>query len=536
MQSLSIKLLLSFTILCLYCSGQIVGGYFPNYNYTATNYLNIQYNKLTHLYYFSLNPTGSGTGTSNGSLWFNDSFSWFTTNNFVNVINRARTVNPNIKILIATGGAPGNDTDLNARLQAIGSNNNINTTFCNNIIRFIKQYNINGWDLDWEFPNTVAARTAHQNILTKMRSKIDSLEQAECKPYELSIAVGGGYFDKVCFNPAHVDYVNAAVIDLVDHVNIMTYDAPTTGSASCRFASHQDYTMMTRSFNAWIANKNWPANKISLGIGFYDNNGTNFRSGGNNATFYNQNYWGSGGSGCPNIQQKIDFIRTNGAAGIFTWELTQDNLCAGTVPACYSLLDCMFQYTQSSWGPWPLPSNPCPVVTPIQLSSFEVNDYENTAIITWSTAMEESNSFFELQASQDGKNFSYEATISGQGSKSIKTDYVHYDNKPNNYYRLKAVSNNGEVEYSKIIRSNSSPMTIQYSPNPFTNELNINFYNKDDEELETKIYNQLGVEAESFIIKGELSQISVGQKLQPGSYVIKITSRYTTKTFVVQKL
>ncbi len=85
MQTLFIKAFISLFFISLYCQGQIIGGYFPNYNYTATNYLNIQYNKLTHLYYFSLNPTGSGTGTSNGSLWYNDSFSWFTTTNFVDV-------------------------------------------------------------------------------------------------------------------------------------------------------------------------------------------------------------------------------------------------------------------------------------------------------------------------------------------------------------------------------------------------------------------------------------------------------------------
>ncbi|MFN6945755.1 MAG: glycosyl hydrolase family 18 protein, partial [Cytophagaceae bacterium] len=64
-------------------------------------------------------------------------------------------------------------------------------SFCNNILNFIKTNNLDGWDLDWEYPRTAVERNAHEHMLKTMRTKIDSMKIADCKPYEISIAVGG---------------------------------------------------------------------------------------------------------------------------------------------------------------------------------------------------------------------------------------------------------------------------------------------------------------------------------------------------------
>ncbi|MFN6947276.1 MAG: hypothetical protein ACK4ND_20225, partial [Cytophagaceae bacterium] len=105
-------LIFVLAILSIKCHAQKIIGYFPNYRYSAA-YQNVQYQNLTHLYYFSLNPRRTANGQSDGSLWFNDMYSWFNTNNFNNVTAKAREINPDIKIFIVSGGAPGNDWDLN---------------------------------------------------------------------------------------------------------------------------------------------------------------------------------------------------------------------------------------------------------------------------------------------------------------------------------------------------------------------------------------------------------------------------------------
>lgn len=354
-----IKYLVIFLFLCLTGYSQRIIGYYPNYQYNGTNHNNIQWNKMTHLHYFSLNPTrdnlGSATGQSLGNLWAGDPYSWFNQTNFNNVVARAKLINPNIQIFICSGGAPGSDSDLNQRFEYIGNNPSRLNTWCNNIINFIITNNIHGWDLDWEYPNTASSRTAHSNMLSKMRQKIDSTNSANCKNYKISIAVGGGYTDrspKVCWNPAHTDYITQTAINQVDYFNIMTYDG-SIGSAPCSFASHQHTGLIDKAYNDWITMFTIPASKISIGCGFYNNFGSaTFASRGNNSTYYNQNYWPTGGAGCPTLQTNMNYIKGKSGSGIIIWELTQDNLCNGTVPTCYSLLDCLYQWTTTNWGTW----------------------------------------------------------------------------------------------------------------------------------------------------------------------------------------
>lgn len=358
---------LVFAVLFLFTSlkeskAQRIVGYFPNYNYTATNYQNIQYNKLTHLNYFSLNPKRTpSSGQTDGSLWTNDPYSWFTSTSFTNVVAKARAVNPNIKIFITTGGSPGSDSDLNTRLEYIGSNASVLNTFCNNIVSFIKTNSLDGWDLDWEFPTTASARAAHLNLVSKMRQKFDSVNSKDCKNYEITIAVGGGYTDPThtCWNPAHTDYLDCSVISYIDYLNVMSYDGDHSSTSGCSGSSHEDYTwVFQKSFNDWVTKCSVPASKFVMGVGFYNNSGTAFNSGGNNSTWYNMTTY-SGGSGCPDMQSKISWIKSKGGSGIMIWELTQDNLCSGTVPSCYSLLDCIYQYTIANWGTWTASSASC---------------------------------------------------------------------------------------------------------------------------------------------------------------------------------
>lgn len=503
---------------------QRISGYFPNYNYTASNYLNIQWGKMTHLYYFSLNPTRTAVGQSDGSLWYNDPYSWFTTTYFTNVINQARAVNPNIKILIVSGGAPGGDTDLNTRFNYIASNASRRNTFCNNIINFIKTYNLDGWDLDWEFPDNSTARNNHEALLATMKQKIDSLELAECKNYEITIAVGGGYTDRIpktCWNPAHTDYVNANVINYVDYVNIMTYDG-NIGSPPCSFSSHQHYDLVVKALGDWVADfPTWPKSKMQIGVGFYNNAHTAFSSGGNNSTYYNQTYWPTGGSGCPNMQAKVDYARTQGTAGTFIWELTQDNLCSGTVPTCYSLLDCIYQRTISTWGTWTAPGNPCSM--PVVLTAFYGRRVEGGNYISWATAEENDHEYFILESSFDGIHFEQLARVNSDERNSAGAAYSWQGTQGSEYYRLKMVSRYGDVEYSNVIRvENKSLSGIETFPNPFNDQISI-VLPPEEEVLELSIMNASGQKI-FFLQNLSERELSLGSEWPQGIYFLKVTT------------
>lgn len=516
---------------------QRIIGYYPDYAYTAASATNIQYAKLTHLYYFAINPTRTTTGQSAGALGYNDV--WFTTTRFNDVIAKARAANPSIKLFIVTGGMPGSDWDLSDRLEYIGSNPTILNTFCNNIISFITTNNLDGWDLDWEFPQTASARNAHQNMLAAMRTKIDALKASSCKPYEISIAVGGGYTDltspRVCWGNSHTDYINAATVSSVDFMNIMSYDGPVGGSA-CEFSSQQHYNLFTKSFTDWRNAISIPASKINMGVGFYDNAGTAFNSIGNvNTRYNNATYW-NGGSGCPNMQSKIAYTHAQGAAGIFIWELTQDNLCAGTTPACYSLLDCIYQYTQSSWGTWVAPGNPCSL--PVTLQKFSGYADNSSNILSWTTATEQDNERFDVEKSLDGQLFTVIGTVKGNNNSTTLLNYQYTDYSAENgiaYYRLHQYDFNGISTRSHTIVLNQSSSDFVLYPNPFEESFEITCPLGEENTVRVLFSDLSGRVLSDELLTVINNKIRTGQQLSAGVFICTLITSNTTQSIRLVK-
>jgi GH18 family chitinase len=532
-----------FRIICLqailfllalqFAQAQRIIGYFPNYNYSMANASGIQYAKMTHLYYFSLNPTRSVSGQTTGSLWFNDPYSWFTTASFNDVNIKAHAANPGIKMFIVTGGAPGSDSDLSTRLQYIGSTPSVLNTFCNNIINFIVTNNLDGWDLDWEFPDNAAARTAHQNLLAKMRSKIDSLKTVSCRYYEITAAVGGGYTDRLthsCWNPAHTDYITQTAINYLDQINLMTYDGD-IGAAPCSFSSHQHYDLVTKAFTDWRSDYTIPASKINIGVGFYDNSGNDFNSIGNVGTRYNNATYWNGGSGCANMQAKINYIHTQGGSGTMIWELTQDNLCAGTTPACYSLLDCMYQYTQSTWGTWVAPTVSC--TAPVELISFVGSNGAQGNELAWATASEVNNDRFEIERSIDGITYTSIGSVNGAGNSSTLLNYFFTDatnTTSKTYYRLHQFDADGKSTYSKtVVVYSVQELTLVASPNPFKDQCSITVSGiKGEDTAQLIIYDLIGNVYANEILEVSNGSYEIGKNLPNGIYICALKTQDKT--------
>ncbi|MDW8203932.1 MAG: T9SS type A sorting domain-containing protein, partial [Cytophagales bacterium] len=122
-------------------------------------------------------------------------------------------------------------------------------------------------------------------------------------------------------------------------------------------------------------------------------------------------------------------------------------------------------------------------ILPIELISFSARaiagDREKVEI-TWQTAWERDNDYFEIEKSRDGIHFQSIARVLPKGnngsSNSLQT-YLHYDEQPwlgKNYYRLKQVDFDGTTTYSKIevvifernaLDPNAGNMEVY--PNPF---------------------------------------------------------------------
>jgi GH18 family chitinase len=358
---------------------QRISGYFPDYEYNAGTVNNIQYTKLTHLLYFSLNPWASNNGTvpTTTTIWFNLA-------NFNAVVDAAKTANPNIKIIIVTGGAPAsgdggsNGGDLNLRLRDIANNTvaGSRAQFVNDIGNFIQTYSrtvggvtytLDGWDLDWEFPNYLNGSptdtTNFRLLLQQMRTKLNTVGGVLCKDLEMSIAINGEP-SKFQTNPSTADYLSPGVIYSVNYVNVMTYDA-NVGAHANYGGNHAPLVMAQEAVTALTSPPfNWPKSKLQIGIPFYgrQNGGTisNYSTinSSNSATIYANDVSGvQSYNGCNTITAKVNYVKAQGLAGVFIWELMLDRTASPASAATNSLLSCIYSAVGSTI--WTAPERPC---------------------------------------------------------------------------------------------------------------------------------------------------------------------------------
>ena len=119
-------------------------------------------------------------------------------------------------------------------------------------------------------------------------------------------------------------------------------------------------------------------------------------------------------------------------------------------------------------------------VLPVTLLSFSAKEQANDALVQWKTTNEVNHAYYEIMYSSDGRNFLSAAqriALSGSGEKNYSFTHTNAAAIANKiYYRLKMVSNSGEITYSTIIPlrfgSKGQIITDVY-PNPTKGNVNI---------------------------------------------------------------
>jgi len=170
--------------------------------------------------------------------------------------------------------------------------------------------------------------------------------------------------------------------------------------------------------------------------------------------------------------------------------------------------------------------NPGTEPLPVELISFEGEYQKGVAnYLTWSTASEENNDYFELQRSFDGRDFEAIAKIQGAGTTSEINAYEYYDRdyqKGQHYYRLKQVDLDGRFEYSEIVvlDVDGGSNEVTAFPNPAKNDLTVAFNSELNTELNLSIFNASGKKVKSQLVElnGETSFNLPIQDLPKGVY------------------
>ncbi|MFV0536329.1 MAG: glycoside hydrolase family 18 protein [Dysgonomonas sp.] len=185
-------------------------------------------------------------------------------------LNELKQQNPELKILISIGGWSWSRNFSDAVLTSEGQK-----TFAKSAVDIMNKYNLDGVDIDWEYPaipgdeGNIYRPEDKKNytlMFAAIRDELDALSKTTTKKYLLTTAVGGfqQFIDSTEMDKAQ---------EYLDYINIMSYD-----NQSNEIAIH--HTNLYTSDNYGIRNSastavdgfikaGVPSEKLVMGIAFY---------------------------------------------------------------------------------------------------------------------------------------------------------------------------------------------------------------------------------------------------------------------------
>ena len=185
----------------------------------------IPYHQLTHINYSFLTPKADGTFNPINNSW-----------KLKQIVTTARQ--HNVRVSISVGG-----WGWDKQFEELAANPETRAAFVQNLTSFINEYQLDGADIDWEYPDAGQSSQNFLALITELRAAMpDKL---------LTTAV-----------VSHGDDNGAGVSDesfeLFDFVNVMTYDG----------SDHGSMEQFEQGLSYWSA-RGLPKEKIVMGMPFY---------------------------------------------------------------------------------------------------------------------------------------------------------------------------------------------------------------------------------------------------------------------------
>ena len=222
-------------------------------------------------------------------------------------LQKLKQQNPDLKILISVGGWGKSNGFSDAAIRQSSRD-----SFVRSAMEYVEHYQIDGVDIDWEYPAQAGAGNIHrpedkQNftfLLRDLRAGLDSLEMVNQRDYLLTIASAAGqrYLSLTELDIAH---------QYLDFINIMSYDF--SGSWSDTTAHHANLYPSSSGYSArmsaaqsveWHQLAGVPKEKLVLGIPFFGREWFGVDNLGNG--LHQKAVSGGGGVSFPEIMQYMD--------------------------------------------------------------------------------------------------------------------------------------------------------------------------------------------------------------------------------------
>lgn len=206
--------------------GKVSVGYFPNWGIYDRGFKpqHIQVSSLTHLLYCF-----ADTRPESGEVFLNDAWadeqihydgdSWDedqsrTLFGNLKAIYALKKVNRHLKVLLSIGG-----WTFSSHFAPVATDPAKRRNFVNSAVTIVKDYGLDGLDIDWEYPTNEREARAYVDLLRDLRGGLDTLGrdlQAE-RPFQLTIAAPAGLEQAQKLHVAEMDRH-------LSYWNLMTYD------------------------------------------------------------------------------------------------------------------------------------------------------------------------------------------------------------------------------------------------------------------------------------------------------------------------
>ena len=185
----------------------------------------IPYDKLTHINYSFLIPNVDGTFLPLNNAWKLES-----------IVESAHS--QNVRVSVAVGG-----WGWDSQFEEMASDQESRTAFVKNLKNIVDQYQLDGVDIDWEYPDPGESAQNYLALMKELRAAL---------PDKLISTAVISYGDETGLG------IPDETFAIVDYVNVMTYDGNV----------HASMEEFEEGINYWSA-RSAPIEKINIGAPFY---------------------------------------------------------------------------------------------------------------------------------------------------------------------------------------------------------------------------------------------------------------------------
>ncbi len=185
----------------------------------------IPYDKLTHINYSFLIPNADGTFATLNNAWKLEA-----------IVESAHS--QNVRVSVAVGG-----WGWDSQFEQMASSPESRTSFVKNLKDIVDQYQLDGVDIDWEYPDPGDSAQNYLALMQELRAALPN------KLISTAVISSG---DETGLG------IPDEIFAIVDYVNVMTYDGNI----------HASMEEFEEGINYWSA-RGLPKEKMNIGAPFY---------------------------------------------------------------------------------------------------------------------------------------------------------------------------------------------------------------------------------------------------------------------------